>query len=270
MKLLKATIILAIVLLAFNAQAANILVDEDFDDQSVDRPLMVKHAADGDVTDQVGTAYSFVTDRHGTGYAIYQSSWDWRHLTTPWYGPGPGQWPTDELYFSVWMKYVSISSDNGYNIGGKFFYPHFGGGSQYVHMGFTSHSGYFASTISSTGGTSGYYGFDGAPVDGKWHRYEWYIRFSDGRVRFRFDGQGSLATGEGLSYNRTVGRISSNVYYISFPGICDKGCYDTGTQYTRQWDDIEVWDGIPGEPFNYPPNITLTTPSGCPYTTYTP
>jgi hypothetical protein len=92
----------------------------------------------------------------------------------------------------------------------------------------------------------------------------------------------NYAANESWWWKGTTNYTRSNAVVIPI-GNCPKyvrlsfGAYYKGTwgEYgSGNWlfwmDDIEIWDGIPGVPQNNPLNITLTTPSGCPYTTTSP
>ena len=218
-----------------NAHAANRLVYENFDDQNVNSPLVVRAQS---VELRKGGDYTWATGRTGSGSCLYIRTTDDPDTTIPWLGVG--QWPSNEMYYSVWMRYPSFQTDpNDPEIGKKFFYPHFNGTTGYLHYGMTSGTSfYYSSKNSSTGKATSenhYYGFGKNVIDGGWHHYEWYINFATGNHKFWLDGS--------LRLNNTYGPgfFSKNVYYISFPGIYQ----ETGATFSEQWDDLEIWDGMP-------------------------
>ena len=109
--------------------AANRLMYENFDDQSIDSGIVVYRGGWVKLSppqynlDQVG--------RGGTGYCFRSGtvaeanlSWE-KNLPVP-------NWPTDEMYVSFWMRYptytYSASMENF-----KFFYPHWNATQSYVH-----------------------------------------------------------------------------------------------------------------------------------------
>jgi len=163
------------------------------------------------------------------------------------------EWPADEMYVSFWMRYPTFTSTDAHeNI--KFFYPHWNGIAGYVVYCLSSNNGcYYNSRGSDTNLPSVNWLTCVNQADGNWHRYEFYVKFSLGISRFWYDGNSVVND----DYADNVWGEVINMYYLTF-GAQDSE--EVGI-FTRQIDDIEVWDGMPAEttdriPPNNPKNLT--------------
>jgi hypothetical protein len=234
--------------------AANLILSENFNTQTFDPRLIARQV---DVSGSISPPkFVFSTPgRGGTGFAfssgsVHDAFLEWRFNN---------KWYTDELYVSFWMRYPSRiypDGDNHWNI--KTFYPHFDGTGSYVHYATSGGGSVYYSARSGLLNTmidqSKWLSIPNA-FDGKWHRYEFFIKFSEGISRFWYDG--TLVS----NYTYGPGRWTNNIYYITFAG----SDAETKNQFSREIDDIEVWDGMPTSPqpiSNPPAPSSLAPPTG--------
>lgn len=212
-------------LISTNLHAANLLARENFNDKTVHLPLYIEQ----------GGPATWATGRDGTGYCIYfnlNADRDSVLMMKPSLGS------SDEIYISYWMRYPDAKSTAPGIENMKFFYPHFVGNGYiaYALMNIDTGSTYYSAkdnngTMLTTGK---WIGINGA-CDGKWHHYEWYIKFSTGVHKFWFDGNLKI------NYTYGPGKWTNKFMYLAGPSIDASGT----SYFSRQIDDYEVWDGMP-------------------------
>jgi len=212
--------------------ASDQLLYENFDDQFLDNRLVIygrnwavlsPPQYNLDAVGLNGIGYSFSSGTENIAYVC-------------WFNNVPNPWPSDEFYVSFWMRYPTFTpSDPNENF--KLFYPHWDGSNSYVHY-------------SATGDDTIYYSARDKNInmievsvylncsdmmDGNWHHYEFYVKFSEGISRMWYDGT--------LKLDRAYGPNlwTNNMYYISAPSI---DAEEPGI-FSRQVDDWEAWDGMP-------------------------
>lgn len=222
-----------IIFFSSNLFAAQRLLYENFDDRIIDERLYPRVVADG--IDPVSPPrYQLSSPGRGdAGYCFASGTardpfLEWRYDNT---------WPTNELYVSFWVRYPSRTSPDGdshWNI--KTFYPHFDGTSSYVHYSASGGGSLYHSAFGKGEMlTSSRWPTTPNDMNGNWHHYEFYIHFSQGISRFWYDGALKI------DYNYGPSVWTNNVYYITFGGQDSTGA----NVFTRQIDNIEVWDGMP-------------------------
>jgi hypothetical protein len=219
--------------LSFSAgRAAECLLSENFDNKVLDSRLVVYNKNWAvmkppqyrlDAVGRNGTGRCFSSGTVGEAYPCWM-----RNTTAP--------WPTDELYVSCWMRYPKFVLTDPANENIKFFYPHWDGTASYVHFAMTGPSTVYYSAMAK-GAMVAYSRWLTCPgmTDGKWHHYQFYVKFSEGLSRFWYDGALMVDDAYG------AGKWSNLVYYISAPSI---DADDPGI-FSRQIDDLEIWDGLP-------------------------
>lgn len=228
-------IILSLILFVFPCYASDRILYENFDDQEVTVPLT---AVDGDTTPLVeGDDYTWATGYGGTGYAIFFRLTDNRDSVI-WWGydyPVTDPWPSDEMYFSFWMRYPDFTStDSHENM--KIFYPHWDGTSSYVHYALADdHTVYYSANGDGSVLTDANWLNCPNMTDGNWHHYEWYIKFSTGISKFWYDDVLKVDDVFG------TGHWTNDIYYIAAPSI---DAEEVAT-FSRQVDEWELWDGMP-------------------------
>ena len=223
----------------------------------------------------LGTKSKYVTGRGGTGYALSGIIG----------GNGIGSWPyiewqvdenvpsMPEIYVSFWMKYQSYKVETSYkpyqNI--KLFYWKFTPSFDSSLMGEiavgTAPQGdpptYNEYTLSWRGAapysenlSSGFPSFNDG--DGNWHHYEFHLNRAAGRARWWIDGKQIWDTlNNGWS---GYGDLGTSPYYIAWMHIAGSLIGTGPDSYgTRVFDDIEVWDGMPGTTSNSSP-LPSTSP----------
>ncbi len=172
--------------------------------------------------------------RNGNGHSFSSGTVNQAYLS--WEKNLPNPWPSDEMYVSFWMRYPTFkSTDTMENL--KLFYPHWNGTKSYVHYSMSSNDSIYYSArgngnMLSTGNWLNCPG----QANGKWHHYEFYIKFSTCKHKFWYDGA--------LKVDHTYGPgvwTPSTMYYIAAPMI---DAEDPG-DFSRQVDDLEVWDSMP-------------------------
>ena len=221
------------------------LLFENFDDKSLnDTPLIAEEGGSSRPL-SAGSDYTWAPGRDGSGYSIFFRMSDSRDSTLIWIKNVPSPWPSDEMYVSFWMRYPEyIKVENHENM--KIFYPHWDGTSSYVHYALSNSSGvYYSANGKGEILTNGNWLGASNQTDGNWHHYEFYIKFSEGISRFWYDG--SLKVDD----NFGSGHWSNKVYYIAAPSIDATEV----SNFSRQIDDWEVWDGMPDQQPPEPPNI---------------
>jgi hypothetical protein len=230
-----------------NSFAASRLLYENFDDQELDSKLRVREDLSGYPSgDLEPPQYNLnAVGRTGVGYCFSSGTVNSANLL--WIDDMVDPWPSDEMYVSFWMRYPTFkSTDSHENI--KFFYPHWSGTDSYVHYCMSSEDVvYYSARGNGTMISLGNWLDCPDQTDGNWHHYEFYVKFSTGISRFWYDGE--------LVLNHTYGKgkwLPNNMYYIWAPSM-DAEEYGT---FSRQVDDLEVWDGIPTPP-NPPQNLHI-------------
>ena len=220
-----------------DASAANRLLTENFDDGVLDARLTVFDKAWRALASPQYSLGSL--GRNGSGRCFSSGTVSEAYLC--WNRDLPSPWPTDELYVSFWMRYPTFRSTDTVNENIKLFYPHWDGTQSYVHYSMAQPDTVYYSA-KAKGAMVAYGRWISCPgmTDGKWHRYEFYINFSRGVSQFRYDGEVLVDDEYGS------GKWTNELYYISAPSI---DAEETGV-FSRQVDDLEVWDGIPGSGVN--------------------
>jgi hypothetical protein len=148
-------------------------------------------------------------------------------------------WPSTQMYVSFWQRFPHfVSTDTHENI--KTFYPHWDGALSYVHYSISSSKTmYLSERANGEMISTGNWLNTPNQTDGKWHHYEFFIDVKAGVSKFWYDGN--------LVRNKNYGPGTWNtpfkVYYLTF-GMIDA---EEPGNFTRQFDDIEVWDGIPSD-----------------------
>ncbi len=239
-------IMLVFMLCQADGYAANRVFYENFDDKVLDSRFGVYGHNWAPMTPP---QYNLgAVGRNGKGYCFSSGSVNEANLL--WKKDIYNPWPTDELYVSFWMRYPTFRSTDAHeNI--KFFYPRWDGIDSYVHYAMSSNNSVYYSAMSrGSMVTAGRWLTCPNQVDGKWHHYEFYIKFSTGVSKFWYDGS--------LKVNDTFGRgkWTNTMYYIHAPSI---DAEEPGS-FSRQVDDYEVWDGMPSS--NSSNGTALPAPSG--------
>jgi hypothetical protein len=212
--------------------AANCLLTENFDHSVLDSRLVVYDKYWKALTppqyklDAVG--------RNGGGRCF--SSGTVSEAYPCWMRTLSSAWPSDELYVSFWMRYPKFVLTDPTNENFKIFYPHWDGTSSYVHYAMSGPNLVYYSAMAngSLVAYSRWLTCTGM-TDGKWHHYQFYVKFSEGLSRFWYDGTLMIDDTYG------TGKWTNLVYYVSAPSI---DAEEPGL-FSRQIDDLEMWDGMP-------------------------
>ncbi len=234
-KLIKSVVVgtLLSVLVPVCGFAANRLLYENFDDQVLDGRLSPRVYGGIAAPPQ----YTFAgPGRDGRGFCFSSGTvadvflqWPTQKLPKP--------WPSDELYVSFWMRYPTfVSSDPNENI--KIFYPHWDDAVSYVHFTMVDADTVYYSARGRDNNMVSVGTYMTCPnmTDGNWHHYEFYVKFSEGASRFRYDGVSKL------DHRYGPGVWTNNVYAIDTPSMDGE---EPGV-FSRQVDDLDIWDGMPG------------------------
>src|SRR3989339_710893 len=230
---------------------SSLLFQENFDDQEVDSRLIV-YGPNWSVLSPPDYNLNAV-GRNGTGYSFSSGNVNSAHLV--WKNNIPSPWPSDEMHVSFWMRYPNFTSTDTFE-NFKLFYPHWNGVQSYVHYTMMN-DGTIYYSAKGNGTMIELSKYIGTPnmTDGKWHHYEFYIKFSTGISKFWYDGTLKLDA----DYADGVW-TPNNVYYVAAPSI---DAEETGT-FSRQVDDWEVRDGMPSSSAINP----TPTPTTCTSFTY--
>ncbi len=235
--------IICLLAISSYAYAATRLLYENFDDQALDSRLII-YGSNWAILNPPQYNLDAI-GRGGEGYAF--SSGTVNQAYTCWDRNVPNPWPSDEMYVSFWMRYPTFTSTDPHeNI--KVFYPHWNGANGYVHYSMSSNNTiyYSASGMNKETLTSGNWLSCPNQADGTWHHYEFYVKFSTGISKFWYDGVLKVNDDFG------PGHWTNAMYYISAPSI---DAEEPGT-FSRQVDEWEVWDGMPGQITPEPPKPT--------------
>lgn len=240
---------------------ATLRYSENFDDQSLDDTgvtakfvprLYGKVAEAGEYS--WGTGHG-VGSANGSGYSFGSGT-----VNGPWLewggfyaGGAIGTWYTDELYVSFWMRYPTYThTDPNENV--KFFYPQFGPNNddKVEYVLYNDQMGWYLMAAYDNGAEIP--GQDGGTAegmtDGTWHHYEFYLNFATSINRFWYDG----VLKEDANYTDGIWTNSVNLITV---GAMD--AEEPGT-FTRFFDDVEIWDGMPDEtPAPAPPTLSNVT-----------
>lgn len=219
--------------------AANRLLYENFDDGVIDSRLTV-----------FGNTWNILAPpqytlgeagRTGSGHSFTSGTLDAAYLC--WRTNVPNPWPTDEFYVSFWMRYPRLVITNSTNENLKIFYPHWDGADSYVHYSMSQPNLLYYSA-KAKGTMVAYSRWISCPgmTDGAWHHYEFYVKFSKGISKFLYDGVSKVDDAYG------AGTWSNKMYYFSIPSVNGRSVPSNLNpgDFTRQVDDVEIWDGMPG------------------------
>lgn len=215
-----------------NAHAGNRLLYESFDSQVLDSRIMVIGHNWANLKppqynlDAVGV--------NGTGHCFSSGTTNEAYLH--WVNQIPKPWPSDEMFVSYWMRYPKFILTDPTNENLKIFYPRWDNATSYVHYAFAQPDTVYYSAMAQ-GTMVAYSRWLNCPgmTDGKWHRYEFYVKFSGGVSKFWYDG--TLLVDDAYGPDKWT----NSMYYISAPSI---DAEDPGV-FSRQVDELEVWDGLP-------------------------
>src|SRR3989339_97560 len=215
-----------------SASTPGLLLCEDFNDQQLDSRMRSWSSAG---TMLSSPQYNLASvGRGGSGYCFSSGTVNEANLV--WRYDIPNPWPSDEMYFSMWMRYPTYTNtDTMENF--KLFYPHWNGTASYVHYSAVDNNGIYYSA-SGNGEMISISNWLNCPnqMDGNWHHYEFYVKFSTAISRFWYDGVLKL------DHNYADGSWNpSTMYYIWAPSI---DAEEDGV-LSRQVDDWQVWDRMP-------------------------
>ncbi|HPW68460.1 MAG: hypothetical protein WDA72_00855 [Desulfomonilia bacterium] len=242
-------IIIVLALYPVNGYSAQCVLSEDFDDQALDERLTV-YGKNWQALSP--PQYNLnAAGRNAGGYAFSSGTTNMAHLC--WMGETMlSPWPTDELYVSFWMRYPTFSrSDSMENL--KVFYPHWENARSYVHFTLSdSNTIYYSAMANGTLLTGGNWLDCPGQTDGAWHHYEFYINFAAGISRFWYDGKLKVDDIFG------TGVWTNSVYSIMVPSIDGE---EPGN-FSRQVDDLDIWDGMPAPGDLAVQNVKPLSPSG--------
>ena len=150
----------------------------------------------------------------------------------------PATWPTNEWYVSFWVRYPTFTSMVSHeNI--KLFYPKWDGGDSHSAFDDTGQGSLYHSEKSNGVYVTNSNWVKVAGINnGAWHHVEFYMDFEKGISRFWYDGN--------LAWDKNWGpgtfTTPVKMYYFTFGSIDASG----DSIFNRQFDEIEVWDGMPG------------------------
>lgn len=240
---------MVVCLLTCQAQAATRLIYENFDDQAIDSHFtiygnnwatMSPPQYNLTTSGRGGAGYCFASGTLATPYLCYENS-------------VPNPWPSNEMYCSWYMRYPTwVQNHTNENV--KFFYPHWNGTNNAFELARTSETGAFYCIYRDGGAAAGGSFSLSEQNDTNWHHYETYVNFATGAYYFKIDSITKLSG--------TVGAITGQIYYISIGSIDATNDPNDGSasEFSRQFDDVEIWDGIPDEePAPAPPTISNVT-----------
>jgi hypothetical protein len=231
--------VLMVLLLGIDGNAANRLLYENFDDGVIDSRLTV-----------FGNSWNILSPpqynlnesgRSGSGRCFTSGSISAAYLC--WRTNVPSPWPTDEFYVSFWMRYPKCVITDSVNENLKIFYPHWDGVDSYVHYSMAQPDlVYYSAKARGTMIASSRWITCAGMTDGKWHHYEFHVKFSTGISKFVYDGVVKVDDAYG------PGKWSNSMYYFSIPSVNGRSVPEDPNpgNYSRQVDDIEIWDGAPG------------------------
>jgi len=214
--------------------ASTRVLNENFDNQAIIQPtigsITVNQYGRSNLTPpeynltQVGVG--------GTGYT-FSSGTIWEAYLQWNYGRA---WSSDEIYVSYWLRYPRYVAPS-HDVNAKIFYPHWDGLTSYVHYSmFDDHTLYYSAVSKGSTLSAGNYINCPGNTDGNWHHYEFWIKLSTAQSRFWYDGTLKI------DHNYSDGVWGNNIDYLTFGSIDGNDIDD----FSRQFDSIEVWDGMPG------------------------
>jgi len=225
--------------------AASLIYSEDFEDQDIDQPSVGSISVVRSIGPLINctNGVDYVVDEPGRDESngsflslqlvdnLSAECWLWWPYST--------QWPTNQMYVSFWARYPHFTSTDAHeNI--KLFYPHWDGVDSYVAYDLSSEDVMYHSEKSN-----GEYVSTGNwltvpnQTDGNWHHYEFYLDIEQGISSFTYDG--SVVWDQ--NWGPGTWTTPWDLYYITI-GMIDA---EEQGDFTRQFDDIEIWDGLPGD-----------------------
>ena len=254
--------VVVLILQASVADAANRLLYENFDDQQIDTKLTTRIYGKWGLTEGVeydlesvgyngsGHCFSSTTQIPNNEAFLEWTSYGGRS------GP-PNPWPTNEWYVSFWVRYPTFTSTVSHeNI--KLFYPHWDGTGSSVGYDSTGHGSlYHAERSHKAYLTQSNWVSSPNLEDGNWHHVEFYLNAATGVHRMWYDGALNWESNHGPGAWTTP----IAMYYFTFGSIDASG----DSIFNRQFDEIEVWDGMPDSdptpPQDNPPTAGITSPT---------
>lgn len=250
--------------------ASTKIYDEDFDDQDADAlngggltasVVITNDSAHPSAADSED--YSWETGRGESGYCLSDNGSTPAGATTflYFYGFG-GSFPaSNQIYISFWQRFSAYTPDpdpgNNENI--KTFYMRWCSTLAYVHYSiYTSPSTMFYSAKNCSGSVitvgTNYPGTGGVNLaDGNWHHIEFFVDFDEAISKYWVDD--TLLVDD--DYSNSVWSSFSNLSWIEIPSIDG----EEANVFTRQFDDIEIWDGMPTGGDTTPPVVTGYDPA---------
>ncbi|OGS19082.1 MAG: hypothetical protein A2219_05505 [Elusimicrobia bacterium RIFOXYA2_FULL_50_26] len=225
------------------AHAASLLYSENFDDQDIDQPsvgsIQVVRSIGPMITCTEGIDYTVSAQgRNGSNGSFLSLQTEANLDAESWiWWPYSETWPANQMYVSFWLRYPHfVSTDAHENL--KLFYPHWDGTSSYVAYDLSSDDSMYHSEKSNDEYVStGNWLTVPNQTDGNWHHYEFFLDFEMGISRFIYD--------DSIIWDKNWGpgtwTVPVPMYYLTF---CMIDAEEPGN-FTRQIDDIEVWDGMP-------------------------
>jgi hypothetical protein len=177
----------------------------------------------------------------------------------------PGQnWPTDTVFVRYKMRFTHWSGSGSSNPNVKYFRLYKDSSHLYWHMANQStNAGYILFNTNSNGSCGGAcqdslnYTMSGL-ADGNWHTLAFLLTLSTGNGKFWYDRDPSLSPSAQISPSRTDWG-DRNFMYLVTPA--DQGGTGDIITYTRQYDNVEIWDGMPGQDQSPPPPPQPQEPS---------
>jgi len=223
-----------------NSYAANKILYENFDDKNFNNGTF------GSISEEQGSGATWVSDGNG-GYARseYHAAGSSNQPSRLKFSPGK-EWPTNLVFVRYKLRWVSYNSSSTGNQNIKIFRLLKDSNHYYWHhataAGETPH--YTMFNIYSHGTKNGDWAYPtlSNSSNGQWHTLAYLLNLTNGNGKFWFDKDPLKDSPTAEIQPPSFDWNDRNFSYFAVPA--DDGGLNDAT-YTRQYDDVEVWDGMP-------------------------
>ena len=226
--------------ISVNCYAANKILYENFDDKKFDQGTF------GSVTEEQGSGATWVSDGHG-GFARseYHTAGSDDQPTRLKFSPGKN-WPTNLVFVRYKLRWASYNCSSTGNQNIKLFRLLKSNNYYYWHHATQAGTApnYTMFNVYSHGTQKGDWAYPtlSGSSDGQWHTLAYLLNLTTGNGKFWYDRDPLKDSPTAEIQPPSFDWNDRNFSYFVVPA--DDGVLNDAT-YTREYDDVEVWDGLP-------------------------
>jgi len=261
---------LLILFISNSAFAANQILFENFNDQDYDQGTFGTFSeSSGDSTNSYDAGATWESDGSGGYcrseriYAANQSAGP-SYPVRPRFVPGQ-QWPTNYVFYRYKIRFPLWSDDGVHQSNLKYIRLYKASDKAYWHSAAQSyHAAYVLFNVNSNDNNPddqdiAYFTMSNI-ANGSWHTIAYLFNLTNGNGKIWYDRDPVTQSPTAEIQPGYFDWPAGDRVFAYLVGPADDG-HDDYVDYIRQYDDVEIWDGLPGTVSQFPPDVNISTPA---------